>query len=213
MEQEGEAVSIKTKTAQTYGSEVFVHDTAVVDPGCELGRGTKIWHFSHIIRGSKVGRECNIGQNVVVGPDVTIGNKVKIQNNVSIFEGVTLEDGVFCGPSMVFTNVYNPRSYISRKKEIRPTVVKEGATLGANSTIVCGHTIGKFAFVGAGAVVIDDAPDYALLVGNPAKIKGWMCRCGIRLHFEKDAAVCDACGLKYQKKGNQVAEIDSGKPS
>jgi UDP-2-acetamido-3-amino-2,3-dideoxy-glucuronate N-acetyltransferase len=149
----------------------------------------------------------------VVGPDVTIGKKVKIQNNVSIFEGVTLEDGVFCGPSMVFTNVYNPRSYISRKTELRPTTVKEGATLGANSTIVCGHTIGQFAFVGAGAVVIDDVPDYALLVGNPAKIKGWMCKCGIRLHFEKKDAVCDACGLKYQKKGNQVIEINSGKQS
>jgi UDP-2-acetamido-3-amino-2,3-dideoxy-glucuronate N-acetyltransferase len=210
MEKEGQAVPIKAKVSESYGPDIFVHETAVVDPGCELGSGSKIWHFSHIIKGSKIGRDCNLGQNVMVGPDVTIGNKVKIQNNVSVFPGVTLENGVFCGPSMVFTNVYNPRSYISRKEEIRTTLVREGTTLGANSTIVCGHTIGQFAFVGAGAVVVDDVPDYALMLGNPSKIKGWMCRCGIRLHFEKKDAFCDACGLKYQKKGNQVTLIETG---
>ena len=161
----------------------------MVDPGCEIGRGTKIWHFSHVIKGSKIGRECNIGQNVVIGPDVTIGNRVKIQNNVSVYQGVVLEDGALCGPSMVFTNVYNPRSYIPRMNEIRPTLVKEGATLGANCTILCGHTIGRFVFVGAGAVVLGDVPDFALVAGNSAKIKGWMCRCGIQLHFDGDSAI------------------------
>ena len=208
MEKEGQAVSIEVKAREPDRSDIFVHETAVVDPGCQLEAGTKIWHFSHIIKGSKIGRDCNIGQNVMIGPDVTIGSKVKIQNNVSVYPGVTLENGVFCGPSMVFTNVYNPRSLIPRKDEIRPTLVREGATLGANSTIVCGHNIGRFAFVGAGAVVVDDVPDYALMLGNPSKIKGWMCRCGIRLHFNKKDAVCDACGQKYQKKGDVVSEIE-----
>jgi len=208
LEQEGKAVPVGSPLQERRLPEVFVHSTAVVDPGREVGAGTKIWHFSHVIKGSRIGENCNIGQNVAIGPDVSIGNRVKIQNNVSVFAGVTLEDGVFCGPSMVFTNVYNPRSYIPRKSEIRPTLVKEGATLGANSTIVCGHTVGRFAFVGAGAVVIDDVPDYALMVGNPAKIKGWMCQCGIRLHFDKKgSAVCDACGLKYEKAGNQVTQL------
>jgi len=212
MEKEGQAVSIEARVREPCRPNVFIHETAVVDTGCEIGPGTKIWHFSHIIKGSKIGRDCNIGQNVMVGPDVIIGNKVKIQNNVSVYPGVTLEDGVFCGPSMVFTNVYNPRSLIPRKDEIRPTLVKEGATLGANSTIVCGHNIGRFAFVGAGAVVVDDVPDYALMLGNPSKIKGWMCRCGIRLQFDKKDAVCDACGQKYQKKGGLVQEIETGSP-
>ena len=143
---------------------------------------------------------------MVIGPDVTVGNRVKIQNNVSVYPGVTLEDGVFCGPSMVFTNVYNPRSYIPRKSEIRHTLVKEGATLGANCTILCGHTIGCFAFVGAGAVVLHNVPDFALVGGNPAVIKGWMCRCGVRLHFEDGNAACDVCGAKYEKKGESVRE-------
>lgn len=169
--------------------------------------GTKIWHFSHIIKGSIIGRDCSIGQNVMIGPDVTIGNTVKIQNNVSVYPGVTLEDGVFCGPSMVFTNVFNPRSYIPRKDEIRPTTVKEGATLGANSTIICGHTIGRFAFVAAGSVVLHEIPDYALVAGNPAVIKGWICRCGVRLHFEDGKATCDACGLKYQQEKDKVTTI------
>jgi len=208
LEQEGKAVPVSEAPKEAGFPGAMVHDSAVVDPGCELGEGTKIWHFSHVIKGSKIGKDCSIGQNVVIGPDVTIGNRVKIQNNVSVFEGVTLEDGVFCGPSMVFTNVYNPRSYIPRKKEIRPTLVKEGATLGANSTIICGHTVGRFAFIGAGAVVIDDVPDYALMVGNPAKIKGWMCQCGIQLHFDKKGkASCDACGLKYEKSRNRVSPV------
>jgi len=184
-----------------------VHKTSIVDEGCIIGRGTKVWHFSHIIKGSVIGNDCSIGQNVMIGPDVKIGNKVKIQNNVSIYPGVTLEDGVFCGPSMVFTNVYNPRSYIPRKDEIRPTMVKEGATLGANSTILCGHTIGRFAFVAAGSVVLDDIPDLALVAGNPAVIKGWICRCGVRLHFDDGTATCDACGLGYKKEKNKVSII------
>lgn len=206
LEQEGKPISIEKISALVNAPDVQVHETAVVDPDCEIGSGTKIWHFSHVIRGSKIGEACNIGQNVVIGPQVTIGNKVKIQNNVSVYPGVTLEDGVFCGPSMVFTNVYNPRSHIPRKSEIRNTLVKEGATLGANCTIVCGHTIGRFAFVGAGTVVLDDVPDYALVVGNPAAVKGWMCRCGIRLHFDGKRATCDVCGAAYLKKGRMVRE-------
>jgi UDP-2-acetamido-3-amino-2,3-dideoxy-glucuronate N-acetyltransferase len=192
-----------TREEQPY----FVDKTSTVDEGCIIGRGTKIWHFSHIIKGSIIGRDCSIGQNVMIGPDVTIGNKVKIQNNVSVYPGVTLEDGVFCGPSMVFTNVFNPRSYIPRKDEIRPTTVKEGATLGANATILCGHTIGRFAFVAAGSVVLRDIPDFALVAGNPAVTKGWICRCGIRLHFEDGNATCDACGLKYQQEKGRVTII------
>ena len=182
----------------------YVDKTSIVDEGCIIGRGTKIWHFSHIIKGSHIGYDCSIGQNVMIGPHVKVGNRVKIQNNVSIYPGVTLEDGVFCGPSMVFTNVYNPRSYIPRKDEIRPTMVREGATLGANSTILCGHTIGRFAFVAAGSVVLDDIPDFALIAGNPAVIKGWICRCGVRLEFEDGMATCDACGLSYKKEKNKV---------
>ncbi len=207
MEKKGKSVSLQPLSPKPPQSKTFVHETAVVDPGCEVGEGTRIWHFSHVIKGSRIGRDCNIGQNVVIGPDVTIGNKVKIQNNVSVYDGVTLEDGVFCGPSMVFTNVYNPRSYIPRKTELRKTLVKEGATMGANSTIVCGNTIGRFAFVGAGAVVTRDVPDYAMAVGNPAQIKGWMCRCGIRLHFENEHATCDVCGSKYQQNGKHVSEM------
>jgi UDP-2-acetamido-3-amino-2,3-dideoxy-glucuronate N-acetyltransferase len=185
----------------------FVDKTSTVDEGCIIGRGTRIWHFSHIIKGSVIGNDCSIGQNVMIGPDVTIGNTVKIQNNVSVYPGVTLEDGVFCGPSMVFTNVFNPRSYIPRKDEIRPTTVKEGATLGANSTIICGHTIGRFAFVAAGSVVLHDIPDFALVAGNPAVIKGWICRCGVRLHFEDGKATCDACGLKYRREKDRITTI------
>ena len=207
LEQNGMPVSLEKTVRLAHAPDVQVHETAVVDPGCEIGAGTRIWHFSHVIGGSRIGRDCNIGQNVVVGPDVSIGNEVKIQNNVSVYPGVTLEDGVFCGPSMVFTNVYNPRSYIPRKSEIRTTLVKEGATLGANSTIVCGHTIGRFAFVGAGTVVLDDVPDFALVVGNPAAVKGWMCRCGIRLHFDGKRATCEVCGTKYEKKGKAIRKV------
>ena len=192
---------------KTRESIYYVDKASIVDEGCVIGRGTKIWHFSHIIKGSSIGNDCSIGQNVMIGPDVKIGNKVKIQNNVSVYPGVTLEDGVFCGPSMVFTNVYNPRSYIPRKHEIRPTLVKEGATLGANSTILCGHTIGSFAFVAAGSVVLDTIPDFSLVAGNPAVIKGWICRCGVRLYFEGAMATCDACGLNYKKEKNRVRII------
>jgi UDP-2-acetamido-3-amino-2,3-dideoxy-glucuronate N-acetyltransferase len=205
LEQDGKIVFLKASSQGAAKPDVFIHETAVVDQGCEVAKGTKIWHFSHVLKGSRIGSNCNIGQNVVIGPDVVIGSGCKIQNNVSIYKGVTLEDEVFCGPSMVFTNVYNPRSAIRRMDEIRPTLVRKGASLGANCTVVCGHTIGQYAFLGAGSVVINDIPDHALAVGNPAKIKGWMCRCGIRLHFDKAGrAVCDACGGKYEKKEDQV---------
>jgi len=206
MEKNGQTVFLAAGDGVARRMNALIHETAVIDDGCEIGEGTKVWHFSHVIKGSRVGKKCNVGQNVVIGPDAIIGNNVKIQNNVSVYPGVTLEDDVFCGPSMVFTNVFNPRSHIPRKDEIRPIIVKKGATLGANSTIVCGHSIGRFAFVGAGAVVVNDIPDYAMAVGNPAEIKGWMCRCGVRLHFEKGKAVCDVCGAKYLKDGKQVCE-------
>lgn len=183
--------------------DVFVHLTAIVDNNCEIGKGTKIWHFSHVISGSKIGEKCNIGQNVVIGPNATIGNNCKLQNNVSVYKGVTLEDGVFCGPSMVFTNVYNPRAEISKMDQLRPTLVKKGASLGANCTIVCGHTIGRYAFIGAGAVVTKDVPDHALLVGNPAKQIGWMCICGERL---TDSLTCLTCGKSFTKTGNSLQE-------
>src|SRR5205814_4597085 len=167
----------------------------------QIGEGTKIWHFCHIITGATIGRGCNIGQNVVISPRVTVGNNVKIQNNVSVYTGVVLEDDVFCGPSMVFTNVVNPRSHVSRKDEYRPTLVKRGASLGANSTIVCGHTIGRYAFIGAGAVVTRDVPDYALVLGNPGRIAGWMCQCGVKLAGgarAPESAGCGACGTRYR---------------
>jgi UDP-2-acetamido-3-amino-2,3-dideoxy-glucuronate N-acetyltransferase len=186
----------------------FVHESAYVDDGVEIGMGSKIWHFSHILSESRIGKNCNIGQNVVIGPDVNIGNGCKIQNNVSIYKGVTLEDEVFCGPSMVFTNVYNPRSAIKRMAELRPTFVKKGATIGANATIICGITIGRHAFIGTGAVVLKDVPDYALVVGNPGKIKGWMCACGIQLDFKGDVAKCMACKRRYKKiERGKITEI------
>jgi UDP-2-acetamido-3-amino-2,3-dideoxy-glucuronate N-acetyltransferase len=178
-------------------ADYFVHESSYVDEGCEIGEGTKIWHFSHIMSRARIGRRCNIGQNVVVSPDVVIGDNVKIQNNVSVYTGVTLEDDVFCGPSMVFTNVVNPRSGVPRRDEYRPTLVKRGATLGANSTIVCGHTIGAHAFIGAGAVVTKDVPDHALVVGNPGRVVGWMCECGVKLADGARPpadATCSACG-------------------
>ena len=174
-------------------SRHFVHESAFVDDEVEIGEGTTIWHVSHILKNSRIGRDCRIGQNVVIGPNVNIGNGVKIQNNVSVYEGVTLEDDVFCGPSMVFTNVYNPRSQIRRMDELRPTLVRRGATLGANCTIVCGVTIGQYAFIGAGAVVTRDVPDFALVLGNPGRIAGWMCTCGNRIEFNGDVGSCRAC--------------------
>jgi UDP-2-acetamido-3-amino-2,3-dideoxy-glucuronate N-acetyltransferase len=177
------------------GSGFFVHHSSEIDEGCMICSGTKIWHFSHILSGSNIGENCTIGQNVTIGPDVIIGNKCKIQNNVSVYKGVTLEDGVFCGPSMVFTNVYNPRAEIRKMDEARPTLVKRGATIGANATIVCGVTIGRYAFIGAGAVVINDVPDHALMVGNPARQAGWVCECGARLD---ESFCCIACGKRKE---------------
>jgi UDP-2-acetamido-3-amino-2,3-dideoxy-glucuronate N-acetyltransferase len=180
--------------------DYFVHESSYVDDGCAIGEGTKIWHFCHLMSGATIGRRCNIGQNVMISPGVTIGDNVKIQNNVSVYTGVVLEDDVFCGPSMVFTNVVIPRSAVSRRDEYRQTLVKRGASLGANSTVVCGHTIGRYAFIGAGAVVTRDIPDYALAVGNPSRISGWMCECGMKLTSGAAApaqARCSACGAEY----------------
>jgi UDP-2-acetamido-3-amino-2,3-dideoxy-glucuronate N-acetyltransferase len=185
----------------------FAHPTASIDEGCEIGEGTRIWHHTHITGGARIGKGCSIGQNVYIGKGVRIGNHVKIQNNVSVFEGVTLEDYVFCGPSMVFTNVFNPRSHISRKHEFRPTLVKRGATLGANATVICGHTIGSYAFVGAGSVVTSDVPPYALVYGNPARHKGWVCECGVPMDFEKGLAICQACGKTYRKDRTKISPI------
>jgi UDP-2-acetamido-3-amino-2,3-dideoxy-glucuronate N-acetyltransferase len=186
---------------------VFVHPSSVVDEPCEIDEGTKIWHFSHIMRDAKLGRNCSLGQNVFVGRGVVIGSNVKIQNNVSLYEGVTLEDDVFCGPSMVFTNVINPRSEIVRKHEFRPTVVRRGASLGANCTVLCGHTIGAYAFVGAGAVVTKDVPAYALVLGNPARQVGWMCRCGTRLSAKGSVLTCPACGVAYREEEDELEPL------
>jgi len=183
------------------------HPSAFIDEGAEIGAGTVIWHVSHVMKNTCIGENCKIGQNVVIGPNATVGNGVKIQNNVSVYDGVTLEDNVFCGPSMVFTNVHNPRSEVSRMDELRPTLVKEGATLGANCTIVCGNTIGRYAFIAAGAVVAKDVPDYALVMGNPARIRGWMCECGVKLDFAGSAdrsCTCGACGRSYEKQGESI---------
>lgn len=186
----------------------FAHETAVVDEGCTIGEGTKIWHFSHIMPNCTIGERCNIGQNVVVSPDVILGNNVKVQNNVSIYTGVICEDDVFLGPSMVFTNVMNPRSAVNRRDQYSKTVVKQGASIGANATIVCGNDIGKFAFIGAGSVVTKEIPDFALVVGNPARQIGWMSEFGHRLNFdEKGLAVCPESKQEYQLKDNRVVRI------
>jgi UDP-2-acetamido-3-amino-2,3-dideoxy-glucuronate N-acetyltransferase len=189
-------------------AQYFVHQSSYVDEGCEIGAGTSIWHFSHVMTGAKIGRGCNIGQNVVISPQVIIGDNVKIQNNVSVYTGVVLEDDVFCGPSMVFTNVINPRSHVPRKHEYLATVVKRGASLGANATIVCGHSIGAYAFVGAGAVVTRDVPDHALVTGNPGRVVGWMCKCGAKLATGARApeeAGCQACGTEYRVSAGSLA--------
>lgn len=176
----------------------FVHESSYIDEPCKIGEGTKIWHFSHIMKNSVIGERCNIGQNVVISPDVILGNDVKVQNNVSIYTGVICEDGVFLGPSCVFTNVINPRSFIERKDEYRKTIVKKGASIGANATIVCGNIIGRYAFIGAGAVVTKNIPDYALAVGNPAKIVGYVCECGNKLERKESIYVCSFCNKEYE---------------
>lgn len=186
----------------------FAHETAVIDEGCDIGAGTKIWHFSHIMANCKIGEQCNIGQNVVVSPQVVLGRNVKVQNNVSIYTGVTCEDDVFLGPSMVFTNVINPRSAINRKNEYAKTNVKQGASIGANATIVCGHDIGRFAFIGAGAVVTKDVPDYALVVGNPARQTGWISEYGHKLNFDANGiGVCPESKEKYQLNKGRVIKL------
>ncbi len=187
----------------------FAHESSYVDEPCQIGKGTKIWHFSHVMKNSVIGENCNIGQNVVVSPYVQLGNNVKIQNNVSVYTGVVCEDDVFLGPSMVFTNVINPRSGIIRKEEYMKTIVKKGASIGANATIVCGNNIGKYAFIGAGAVVTKEVPDYALMVGNPSKNIGWMSEFGERLNFDnKGTAICDKTGVKYKLSNNFVHKIN-----
>lgn len=189
-------------------SSYFAHETAVIDPGCNIGQGTKIWHFSHIMAECRIGENCNIGQNVVVSPGVVLGNNVKVQNNVSIYTGVTCEDDVFLGPSMVFTNVTNPRSAVNRRGNYEKTLVKHGASIGANATIVCGHTIGRFAFIGAGTVVVKDVPDYALVVGNPGRQKGWMSEFGNQLTFDNDGrATCAESGQQYELINGQVKKL------
>jgi UDP-2-acetamido-3-amino-2,3-dideoxy-glucuronate N-acetyltransferase len=185
----------------------FAHESAIIDDGCEIGNGTKIWHFSHVMPGCKIGENCNLGQNVVVSPKVVLGNNVRVQNNVSIYEGVICEDDVFLGPSMVLTNVINPRSAVSRKAEYKTTLIKKGASIGANATIVCGNTIGEFAFVGAGAVVTKDVPSYALIVGNPAKQVGWMSEYGQKLIFDaNNEATCSESNELYKISNGVVTK-------
>jgi UDP-2-acetamido-3-amino-2,3-dideoxy-glucuronate N-acetyltransferase len=189
-------------------SDYFVHESSYVDDGAIVGSETKIWHFSHIMPGAKIGERCTLGQNVVVMPGSTIGNNVKIQNNVSIYEGVILEDDVFCGPSCVFTNVGTPRSHVSRKSEYQTTLVRRGASIGANATIVCGITLGEYSFVGAGAVVTSEVPPYALMVGVPARRVGWMCYCGDRLRLSSGDGSCDRCGRAYREEAGRLISID-----
>jgi UDP-2-acetamido-3-amino-2,3-dideoxy-glucuronate N-acetyltransferase len=188
----------------------FAHETAVIDKGCTIGQGTKIWHFSHIMNGCSIGEQCSVGQNVVISPEVIIGNRVKIQNNVSVYTGVTCEDDVFLGPSCVFTNVINPRSAIVRKNEYRSTIVKKGVTIGANATIVCGITIGRYAFIGAGAVVTKNIPDYALVMGNPARQTGWMSEYGHKLKFNAEGkAICPESKEEYMLEHGKVRKVIS----
>ena len=185
-----------------------IHPSAIVDEGARIGEGTKVWHFVHVSSGARIGANCVLGQNVFVANDVVIGDNVRIQNNVSVYDAVTLEDDVFCGPSMVFTNVHNPRSTVSRKSDYRRTLVRRGATIGANATIVCGHTLGEYAFVGAGAVVTHDVPAYALVAGVPARRIGWMCRCGERLPDAPGEATCARCGTRYRIEGETCAPLE-----
>jgi UDP-2-acetamido-3-amino-2,3-dideoxy-glucuronate N-acetyltransferase len=201
MEKGGKPVQVK----DSWVEGVLAHESACIDDDVKIGKGTKVWHFSHVMKGTVIGENCSLGQNILVGPNVTVGNNVKIQNNVSVYEGVTLENDVFCGPSMVFTNVDRPRSgFPTDHSKYLKTVIKHGASIGANATIVCGHTVGEHAFIGAGAVVTKDVPNYAIVYGNPARIHGWVCQCGEQLEFSGDEAVCEACGRKYRKEGEIV---------
>jgi UDP-2-acetamido-3-amino-2,3-dideoxy-glucuronate N-acetyltransferase len=184
------------------------HPTAIIDEGASIGEGTRIWHWTHVCSGARIGERCSLGQSVYIGNRVVIGNNVKIQNNVSIYEGVTLEDDVFCGPSCVFTNVVNPRSHVSRKDEYQPTLVRRGATIGANATVVCGVTLGEYCFIGAGAVVTADVPAFGLMLGVPARRVGWMCQCGLRLEVAKGSTKCPKCGAGYREEGQVLTLID-----
>ncbi len=191
----------------TASNKYFSHPTAVIDEGANIGDNSKIWHFTHVMKGAKIGKNCNIGQNVYIDKRAIVGDGVKIQNNVAVYDDVILEDGVFCGPSMVFTNVINPRSFIERKDEYRRTLVKKGASIGANATVVCGHDVGKYAFIGAGSVVTKNVPDYALIIGVPGKVSGWMCKCGNRLEFNKNNAKCEACNNEYKMEKDKVIPV------
>ncbi len=200
---------VASESARNY----FAHETAWIDAGAVIGEGTRIWHFSHIMPDTVIGRRCNLGQNVVVSPGCRLGDNVKVQNNVSIYTGVILEDDVFCGPSMVFTNVINPRSHVARKDEYRQTLVKRGASIGANATVVCGYTLGRYCFIGAGAVVTQDVPDYALVYGNPARVHGFVCYCGAKLPVSarirtRKSIRCPSCGRLYSKRNGIVSPLD-----
>jgi UDP-2-acetamido-3-amino-2,3-dideoxy-glucuronate N-acetyltransferase len=214
LEEGGTVVSLPTSSSSFSTLEYtnlpyFVHPTSTVDEPCTIGIGTRIWHYSHIMTESHIGTDCILGQNVLIASHAIIGNRVKIQNNVSIYTGVTLEDEVFCGPSTVFTNVVNPRSAIPRREAFRQTIVRQGATLGANSTVICGVTIGRYAFIGAGAVVTKNVPDYALILGNPGRLCGWMCECGVRLHFTAGEAICWDCDRSYCLQNGHVIRIET----
>jgi UDP-2-acetamido-3-amino-2,3-dideoxy-glucuronate N-acetyltransferase len=188
-------------------TDPFVHESSFIDDGATIGKGTKIWHFCHVLKGTRIGERCVLGQNVMVGPSVTMGNNCKIQNNVSIYNSVTLEDDVFCGPSMVFTNVVNPRSFIERKQEFKETLVRRGASIGANATIVCGVTLGRFSLIGAGAVVNRDVPDYALMLGVPARQAGWVCACGVTLKLDGSKGSCRECGTGYELEAGALRAV------
>ncbi len=190
-------------------SEVFVHPSSYIDDDVEIGEGTKIWHFSHVMHGTRIGKGCTLGQNVLVGPNVSVGDNVKIQNNVSVYEGVVLEDDVLCGPSCVFTNVDRPRSeFPTDAADYRETMVRRGVTIGANATIVCGHSLGEYAFVGAGSVVTKDIPAYALVYGNPATLHSYVCQCGASLAFTHGVSTCVRCGREYSKEGDAVTPVE-----
>lgn len=197
-------------------AEYFAHESAVIDQPCVIGEGTKIWHFSHVMTGATIGRRCVLGQNVFVAPGVVLGDNVKVQNNVALYTGVTVEDDVFVGPSAVLTNVVTPRSHVSRRHEFQPTLLRRGATVGANATVVCGVTIGRFAFVGAGAVVTRDVPDFALVYGNPARLRGWICWCGVPLSLppagDPRTEACSTCGRRYQFTGAGVIQLEEAEP-